>query len=87
MYKKRTISSSHSHSSLYPENLERLRRVEKIAEKYDETVPEIAVRYIFSNDLNLYAVISTTRPERLDSSITAAMMPLSEDDIIWIENG
>lgn len=72
---------------LYPENLERLRRVEKIAEKYDETVPEIAVRYIFSNDLNLYAVISTTRPERLDSSITAAMMPLSEDDIIWIENG
>ena len=71
---------------LYPENMERLRKAEQLAEKYSVSVPEIAMRYIFSSPMNLFAVVSTTRPERLESSIRAAEAKLTTDEIAWLES-
>ena len=71
---------------LYPENMERLRKAEQLAEKYGVSVPEIAMRYIFSSPMNLFAVVSTTRPERLESSIRAAEAKLTTDEIAWLES-
>ena len=71
---------------LYPENMERLRKAEQLAEKYGVSVPEIAIRYIFSSPMNLFAVVSTTRPERLESSIRAAEAKLTTDEIAWLES-
>lgn len=70
---------------LYPENLLRLRKAERLAEKYGETIAEIAMRYVFSSRMNMFAVISTGRPERLESSIRAASCPLNEADIRMLE--
>ena len=42
------------------------------------TVPEIAMRYIFSGRMNVFAVVGTTKAERLTASIRAAVHPLSE---------
>ena len=71
---------------LYPENLRRLRKAEELAEKYGETVPEIAMRYVFSGPMNVFAVVSTTKPERLDSSIRAAAKPLTPEETAWLED-
>ena len=71
---------------LYPENLRRLRKAEELAEKYGETVPEIAMRYVFSGPMNVFAVVSTTKPERLDSSIRAAANPLTPEETAWLED-
>ena len=70
---------------LYPENLRRLRRAEEMAREKGLTVPEIAMRYVFASPMNLFAVVSTTKPERLDSSIEAAGDPLTAQEAKWLE--
>lgn len=70
---------------LYPENMMRLRKAEQLAEQHGETVAEIAMRYVFSNRMNMFAVVSTNQPERMDSSIRAAGRPLREDDVRMLE--
>ena len=72
---------------LYPENLRRLKRAEEMAERKDLTVAEIAMRYVFATRMNLFAVVSTTKPERLDGSIRAAANPLTEEEAKWLEEG
>ena len=70
---------------LYEENMERLRRAEKLAEKYGVTVPEIAMRYIFSSGMNLFAVVSTASRERLRMNLRAAEHPLSQKETEYLE--
>jgi len=72
---------------LYPENLQRLKRAELLAEKKGISIPETAMRYVFASPMNLFAVVSTTKPERLDSSIRAAANPLTAEEAKWLEEG
>lgn len=72
---------------LYPENLRRLKRAEELAERKGLEVSGIAMRYVFASPMNLFAVVSTTRPERLDSSIEAAANPLTAEEAKWLEEG
>ena len=65
---------------LYPENMERLKRAEELAEKKGCCVAEIAMRYIFSTEMKVFAVVSTTKPERMAESIRAAANPLTESE-------
>ena len=71
---------------LYPENLIRLRKAEQMAAKTGATVPEIAMRYVFSSRMNLFAVVSASRPERLNSSIHAARNPLTAEEAAQLED-
>ena len=82
---RRVLDSYARKGYLYPENMVRLRKAEELAERYGESVPEIAMRYVFSNAMNVFAVVSTSRPERLDESIRAAAEPLTAGDTAWLE--
>jgi len=70
---------------LYPENMERLRRAETLAERDGMTVPEIAMRYVFGSGMNVFAVVSTTSRERMEMNIRAAAHPLAMEDIAFLE--
>ena len=72
---------------LYPENLERLRRAEELAEREHVTVPEIAMRYVFSSRMNVYAVVSTKSADRLRMNLRAAEHPLGAETAAWLEAG
>jgi len=71
---------------LYEENMQRLRNAEILAERYHSRVPEIAMRYIFSTGMNLYAAVSTINPARLLENIAASNMPLSAEDVAFLES-
>lgn len=70
---------------LYPENMDRLARAEKLAERDGCSVPEIAMRYVFGSDMNVFAVVSTSSPERLQMNLRAAANPLSAGDVAYLE--
>ena len=70
---------------MHPENFVRLRKAEQLAEKTGTSVPEIAMRYVFSSRMNMFAVVSVSRPERLDSSIRASGNPLTADEVRELE--
>ena len=63
----------------------RLQRAEELAAKYGVSVSEIAMRYVFSNEMNIFAVVSTTSSERLQMNINAANNPLSAEDVSYLE--
>ena len=71
---------------LYEDNMRILQRAEILAEKYDVTVSEIAMRYIFGSGMNLFAVVSTTSPERMRMNIRAAANPLTPADIDFLDS-
>ena len=84
---KRVLDIYAQKGYLYPENLLRLKRAEELARQKGLTVPEIAMRFVFANRMNMFAVVSTTKPERLDSSIRAAANPLTAAEAEWLETG
>lgn len=70
---------------LYEENMIRLRRAEQLADRLNISVPEVAMRYLFSSDMNLFAVVSTTSPERLQINCRAAAHPLTREQAEFLE--
>jgi len=70
---------------LYEENMRRLKRAEKLAEEKHLSVSEIAMRYVFSSPMNLFAVVSTASPERMRMNIRAAAHPLSSEEVRYLE--
>ncbi|MBQ6544626.1 MAG: aldo/keto reductase, partial [Lachnospiraceae bacterium] len=58
-----------------------------LAEKYDTSVSDIALRYLFGSSMNVFAVMSTTNPGRLPGNVSAANHPLAKEDIAFLEDG
>lgn len=69
----------------YPENFERLRRCEILAEKKGLTVAQIAMAWLFNQSLNTFAVVSTSSVERMRSNIEALSIDLTEEECHWLD--
>lgn len=67
------------------ENFERLRRCEILAAEKQATVAQIAMAYIFHQDLNVFAVVSASKPERMKENIEALQIPLTKEEAAWLD--
>ena len=72
---------------LYPVNMERLERCQILAEKRKCSVAEIAMSYIFSHAMNVFAVVSTTSPARMKLNINSFKRKLDEEEVLFLESG
>ncbi len=66
-------------------NMERLRRAELLAAREGCTVAAIAMRYLFSTKMNLFAVCATSSAQRMRDNIAASRAPLSAEDVQFLE--
>ena len=82
---RRILDSYAQEGYLYEENMARLARAEELARQYGVTVPEIAMRYVFGSGMNVFAVVSTSSPERLQMNLRAAAQPLTSRDLLYLE--
>ena len=62
----------------WPENYERLRRCETLAERKGASVPQIAIAWLFRQGLNAFAVIGTSSAERMRENIGALDIDLTD---------
>ena len=70
----------------HPDNFERLRRCELLAAQRGLSVPEIAMAWLFSQRaLDVYALTSPSRPERMRESIEASAIRLSDAECRWLD--
>ena len=83
---RRVLDAFAQKGYLYEENMRRLRRAEELAEREGETVPGIAMRYVFSSPMNVFAVVGTSSPERLLENLRAAARPLRGEDVRYLED-
>ena len=72
---------------LCEENMERLRRAEELAERDGCSVSDIAIRHVFGCGLNLFAILSSTDPRRIEANVRAAALPLTPKDAAYLEMG
>ena len=69
----------------YPENLERLHRCEEVAKEKNCTVPQIAMAWIYSQDIQSFAVVSTAKASRMQENIEALHIHLTEDEVRYLD--
>ena len=71
----------------YPENFERLCRCEKIAEEKNCTVPQIAMAWLYCQNINSFAVVGTGKAGRMQENVDALHIELTEDEILYLDLG
>ena len=69
----------------YPDNFERLRRCEILAAKKGCSVPQIAMAWLFGQKVNTFAVVSTTKPERMRENIAALDIALTQEELAYLD--
>jgi len=67
--------------------MERLMRCQKLAKTHGCTVAQTAMSYLFSNRMNVFAVVSTGSPDRMKEIIRASNLRLREEEVNFLENG
>lgn len=70
-----------------PENIEKLRRAERIAHFKKATVPQIALAWLLQQPLKPMAVFSASTTERIRENIKALDIVLSHEDVTYLNNG
>ena len=68
-----------------PDNFERLRRCEKLAQEKGCTVPQLAMAWIYRQEMNVFAVVSTTKAARMKENIEAMNLALTADEVRWLD--
>ena len=69
------------------DNFERLARCEELAQKKGCTVSQIALAWMFRQNLNMYVLVSTTRAFRLEENLRAFTVNLSEEENRYLNAG
>ena len=82
---KKVLDNAGQKGYLHEVNMTRLARAEELAARDQMSVSQIAMRYIFSNEMNVFAVVSTTNPNRMRDNIAAANALLSAEDVAYLE--
>ena len=72
---------------LYPVNMERLERCQILAEKRSCSVAQVAMSYIFSHSMNVFAVVSTTSPDRMKLNLESSKLKLTQEELRFLETG
>ena len=67
-----------------PRNFERLRRCERLAAEKKATVAQIALCWIFKQNLNVFAVVGTTNAKRLPNSLDALKIELTPSEAEYL---
>lgn len=68
-----------------PDNFERLRRCEKLAEMKQCSVPQIAMAWVYNQKMNTFAVVSTSNPKRMGDNIAALSISLTENEMLYLD--
>lgn len=71
----------------YPENVERLKRAELMADQKGCTVPQIALAWLLNQKMNLFPIVTPTGEKHVKEAVDSLKIALSEQDIDWLVNG
>ncbi len=69
------------------DNLERLRRAERVAKEKQCTVAQLAVAWMFTQGLDVYAILSSNHVNRLISNTEAMGVEITEEEARWLNLG
>ena len=72
-------------SYYYPDNFKRLDRAWELAEDKGLTVPQIALSYVLSFPLDIYALVGSANSSEIASNLQALQSRLTEEEMAWLD--
>ena len=72
-------------SYYYPENFQRLDRAWELAEEKGLSVPQIALSYVLSFPLDIYALVGSMNSDEIASNLQALQTRLTEAEMAWLD--
>ena len=68
----------------YPENFRKLKRCEILAKEKGCTVTDIALSWVYRQNMNVFAVVSTANPDRMAKNVAALDLVLTEEEVRFL---
>ena len=69
------------------ENFQRLERAEQLAAEKGLSLPQIALSYVLSQPLDIYALVGCRTVQEFADNVQAASVRLSKEKVGWLESG
>lgn len=67
------------------ENFERLRRAEQLSEQYNVSVAQIAMAWLFNQNLKIIPIQGGENAEMYHQTVEASNLALSQDEVNWLD--
>lgn len=84
IHKAKEILGITAEEYAFPENFEKLRRAEILADKKGASVTQIAFAWVNKQPLNVFPITRSSSIENIHKSINAMNLDLSEQEIKWL---
>jgi aryl-alcohol dehydrogenase-like predicted oxidoreductase len=72
-------------SYCYEANFQRLERVKQLAAERGMSIPQIALAYVMSQPLNIFALVGCANGAEFQANIAAMNLKLDEDTLAWLD--
>ncbi|MBC7528540.1 MAG: aldo/keto reductase [Chthonomonadaceae bacterium] len=72
-------------SYAYPQNFERLDRVKELATKRGLTVPQIALAWVLSYPLEIFALVGSATPAEMKANVAASEVKLTPEEVAFLD--
>lgn len=67
------------------DNFQRLDRAQQLAQQKGLSLPQIALAYVMSQPLNLFAIVGCQTVDEFRENLAASELRLSSDEVAWLE--
>ncbi len=71
----------------YEQNFQKLERAEALAQQRGLTLPQIALAYVLSQPLNIFALVGCRTVQEFRDNMAALALKLTPDELSWLEEG
>lgn len=82
---KRCMALLYRKAFLYPQNIERLARAERLAARKNVTPVMIAVAYLLASGMNVFPIVGTTNAAHLESCVKALDIHITKEEAAWLD--
>lgn len=82
---KKFLDANAQKGYLCEENLERLRRAEILSAQLGVSVSQVALSYIFHQDINAFAIVSVLNEQQMRDNIEAVRLGLTQAQCEWLD--
>lgn len=69
------------------ENFRRLDRAEQLGQEKGLTLPQVALAYVLSQPLNVFALVGCRSGDEFKENLTASQVKLTPQELHWLEHG
>jgi aryl-alcohol dehydrogenase-like predicted oxidoreductase len=69
----------------YPQNFDRLDRAQEIAASRGLTIPQVALAFVLSYPLDIYALVGSATPDELKANIAASEVKLTQAELDYLD--